>query len=178
MKRKYLIILIVFVLLGIIIFLGYNIYNYINYVPSSELLEDSGFITNCILENEKKDDNLETFIATSEISTIDNEENTEFYAIVLIDTYNIENQLLEHNQSITKLYKIIFKNGKVISSDSINVEDIDSYDDYSIFPKDIITKCQQMKNSVDLKNYLTQKINQKIDDYYYEINKQNWINKD
>ena len=51
MKRKYLIILIVFVLLGIIIFLGYNIYNYINYVPSSELLEDSGFITNCILEN-------------------------------------------------------------------------------------------------------------------------------
>ena len=178
MKRKYLIILIVFVLLGIIIFLGYNIYNYINYVPSSELLEDSGFITNCILENEKKDDNLETFIATSEISTIDNEKNTEFYAIVLIDTYNIENQLLEHNQSITKLYKIIFKNGKVISSDSINVEDIDSYDDYSIFPKDIIIKCQQMKNSVDLKNYLTQKINQKIDDYYYEINKQNWINKD
>lgn len=36
MKRKYLIALIVIVLLSVIIFLGYNIYNYINYVPSSE----------------------------------------------------------------------------------------------------------------------------------------------
>lgn len=36
MKRKYLIILIALVLLGVIIFLGYNIYNYINYVPSAE----------------------------------------------------------------------------------------------------------------------------------------------
>lgn len=112
MKRKYFMILIVLVLLIVIIFLGYNIYNYINYVPKSQLLEDSDFITNCILENEEKDNNLKTFIAASEISVINNEKISEFYAIVLIDTYNVENQLLEHNQSITKLYKIIFKKRK------------------------------------------------------------------
>ena len=36
MKRKYLTILIVLLSLCVIIFLGYNIYNYINYVPRAE----------------------------------------------------------------------------------------------------------------------------------------------
>ena len=36
MKKKYAIMLIVLVLLSVIIFLGYNIYNYINYVPRAE----------------------------------------------------------------------------------------------------------------------------------------------
>ncbi len=44
MKRKYLKILIIFVLLCVIIFLGYNIYNYINYVPSAEEIESSNII--------------------------------------------------------------------------------------------------------------------------------------
>ena len=110
MKRKYLIILIILVLL---ILLCYYIFICMdNAVPSAQLLEDSDFITNYILENEKKDNNLKTFIATSEISATNNGENTEFYVIVLIDTYNVENQLLENNQSITKLYKIIFKKRK------------------------------------------------------------------
>lgn len=36
MKRKYLLILIIFVLLCAIIFLGYKIYKYIDYVPRAE----------------------------------------------------------------------------------------------------------------------------------------------
>ena len=42
MKRKYLILLIVLILLGVIIFLGYNIYNYISYVPRIDSYEESG----------------------------------------------------------------------------------------------------------------------------------------
>ena len=79
--------------------------------------------------------------------------------------------MLEHNQSIIKLYKIVFKKRKVISSDSINIEDIDSYNDYSVFPEEVITKYKEIKDSIDLQEYLTEKINRQIDDYYYEINK-------
>ena len=56
----------------------------------------------------------------------------------------------------------------MISSDSINIEDIDSYTDYSIFPEDIITKCKEIKDSDELKDYLIQKINIQIDNYYNE----------
>ena len=112
MKRKYLTILIIFALL-IVILLGYYIFTcFNNTMPSAQFLEDSDFIINHILANEKKDNNLETFIATSEISLLHNGKNYEFYTIVLINTYNVENQLLEHNQSITKLYKIIFRKRK------------------------------------------------------------------
>ncbi len=79
--------------------------------------------------------------------------------------------MLEHINSVTKLYKIVFKKRKVISSDSINIEDIDSYNDYSVFPEEVITKYKEIKDSIDLQEYLTEKINRQIDDYYYEINK-------
>ena len=46
MKRKYLILLIVLILLGVIIFLGYNIYNYISYVPRIDSYEDINIIGN------------------------------------------------------------------------------------------------------------------------------------
>ena len=82
-----------------------------------------------------------------------------------INYQNIINPL----QSYIKLY---LENGKVISSNSIDIENIDSYTDYSIFPKDIIAKCQQIKDSDDLKNSLTEKINWQIDNYY-ETNNQN-----
>lgn len=113
MKKKYLIGLIIFVILVFLILFGYYIFICMNNtIPKAEMLEDSEFIINHILEKEKKDDNLETFIATCEISSIDNEKKTEFYLIVLIDTYNVENQSLEHNQSTTKLYKIIYNKRK------------------------------------------------------------------
>lgn len=46
MKRKYLIILLIFVLLSVIIFLSYNIYNYLNYVPRIYSFEESNTIGN------------------------------------------------------------------------------------------------------------------------------------
>ena len=51
MKRKYLIILIVFVLLGAIIFLGYNIYIDINYVPRIESFEEVNITSNEIVQD-------------------------------------------------------------------------------------------------------------------------------
>ena len=79
--------------------------------------------------------------------------------------------MLEHNQSIIKLYKIVFKKRKVISSDSINIEYIDSYNDYSVFSEEVIIKYKEIKDSIDLQDYLTEKINRQINDYYNEINK-------
>ena len=55
-------------------------------------------------------------------------------------------------------------NGKVISSDNLNIKDIDSYNNYDVFPKEIITKCLQIKDS----DYLTKKIKNQIDNYYNE----------
>ena len=168
MERKYLIILIIFVLLIVILPGIYILICINNTIPSVQALEDADFIINYI---SKKEDNIKTFIATKDISINNNGENKEYYLIVLIDRYNVENQLLEHNQSIIKLYKIVFKKRKVISSDSINIEDIDSYNDYSVFPEEVITKYKEIKDSIDLQEYLTEKINRQIDDYYYEINK-------
>ena len=170
MKRKYLIVLIIFALLGIL--LCYYIFACMNsLIPKAVAIEDSDFIKNFILENEKQDSNLKTFVAIKEIATekkpkIIHKEKFDFYALVLIDTYNVENELLEHNQSITKLYKFILKGEKVLDSNNINVEDISSYNDYGIFPKEIITKCLQIKDSVDL----TEKIKKQIENYYYENN--------
>lgn len=59
MQRRNLILLIVLVLLGIIIFLGYNIYNYIDYVPRAELVEESN-----IIENKATEVTLQTFNIT------------------------------------------------------------------------------------------------------------------
>ena len=80
--------------------------------------------------------------------------------------------MLEHINSVTKLYKIVFKKRKVISSDSINIEDTDSYNNYSVFPEEIITKYKEIKDSIDLQDYLTKKINRQIENYYNETNKQ------
>lgn len=109
MTRKYLIILLslIFVLL---IILGYYIFISASHIPKVEILEDSTFIRNHILENEK--DNLKTFIAVKEIDVIYNEKNSEFYGLVLVDTYNVESQLLEHVQTVKKLYKIVYKERK------------------------------------------------------------------
>ena len=58
MKRKYLILLIVLILLGVIIFLGYNIYNYISYVPKIDSYEDINITENEILEDISQTRNL------------------------------------------------------------------------------------------------------------------------
>ena len=58
MKRKYLIILIVFVLLGAIIFLGYNIYIDINYVPRIESFEEVNITSNEIVQDTSQTVNL------------------------------------------------------------------------------------------------------------------------
>ncbi len=168
MERKYLIILIIFVLLIVILPGIYILICINNTIPSVQALEDADFIINYI---SKKEDNIKTFIATKDISINNNGENKEYYLIVLIDRYNVENQLLEHNQSIIKLYKIVFKKRKVISSDSINIEYIDSYNDYSVFSEEVIIKYKEIKDSIDLQDYLTEKINRQINDYYNEINK-------
>lgn len=174
MKKKYLIILIIFILLIIILLIimlpgCYLIVCINNTIPSVQALEDADFIINYI---SKKEDNIKTFIATKDISLNTNGENKEYYLIVLIDRYSVENQLLEHINSVTKLYKIVFKKRKVISSDSINIEDTDSYNNYSVFPEEIITKYKEIKDSIDLQDYLTKKINRQIENYYNETNKQ------
>jgi dephospho-CoA kinase len=135
--------------------------------PSAQLLEDCDFIKNYIIKNEKideKDENLKTFIAVREIPLIYNEKDSDFYVVVLIDTYNVKNQVLEHNKATTKLYRLTIKKNKVISSDNINVEDLYSNNDYSVFSKDIIEKYLQIKDSADL----TKKIEKQIDGFYNE----------
>ena len=168
MERKYLIILIIFVLLIVILPGIYILICINNTIPSVQALEDADFIINYI---SKKEDNIKTFIATKDISLYNNGENEEYFLIVLIDRYSVENQLLEHINSVTKLYKIVFKKRKVISSDSINIEYIDSYNDYSVFSEEVIIKYKEIKDSIDLQDYLTEKINRQINDYYNEINK-------
>lgn len=166
MKKKRLIILIISVLLGIS--LSYYFVTCIsNQKPSAQLLEDSNYIKNYILENEKEDDNVKPFIAIKEISIIDKGKKKEFYAFVVIESYNIEGQLLEHNKSITKLYKLVLKNGKIISSDNLNVNTVDSYNNYSNFPEEIIIKYLQMKDTVDL----TESIKMQIDNFCNENGK-------
>ena len=61
--------------------------------------------------------------------------------------------------------------GEVISSNSLNVEDIESYNDYSIFPKNVIEKYLQIKGSDDLTNELVNKIKKQIDNYHNENSK-------
>lgn len=167
MKRKNLMILIILILL-IILLVGYYIFHCIdNLKPSAQLLEDCDFIKNYIIKNEKideKDENLKTFIAVREIPLIYNEKDLDFYVVVLIDTYNVKNQVLEHNKATKKLYRLTIKKNKVISSDNINVEDLYSNNDYSVFSNDVIEKYLQIKDSADL----TKKIEKQIDDFYNE----------
>ena len=107
-----------------------------NLPPKMQLVGDSEFLINHLLEKEK----LETFISTSKIEEIENGETTDLYIVVLIANYNIENQELKLNNFIQSYIKLHIKSGEVISSNSINTEDIESYSDYSIFPKDVIEK--------------------------------------
>ena len=180
MKRKHLIISMIFVILIFFIILSMLLFYYIfacmSEISTIELVEDSKLIKNYILENEKNDNNLKTFIAIKEIALIDDGKDDEFYGVVLINTYNIENQLLEHNKSIKKLYKlkINFRKQKVISSDNLNIEDIDSYINYDIFPKNIISKYLQENDTSDIDTYLKGKIDYQIDEYYKENGKQNY----
>ena len=163
MKKKNLIILIILIIfLLLIISFGYYIYTCMDRVPSpidvNKTLVDGEIIEDFILENEKKDNTLKTFIAMTEIDTIDNQENVEFYTLVLIENYNIENKSLQLNTSTTKLYKFILKDTKIISSENLNVEDIS---EYSVLPKNIIEKYLQIKDSVDLKKVIERET------YYY-----------
>lgn len=76
----------------------------------------------------------------------------------------MKNQVLEHNKATTKLYRLTIKKNKVISSDNINVEDLYSNNDYSVFSKDVIEKYLQIKDSANL----TKKIEKQIDGFYNE----------
>ncbi len=76
----------------------------------------------------------------------------------------MKNQVLEHNKATTKLYRLTNKKNKVISSDNINVEDLYSNNDYSVFSKDVIEKYLQIKDSANL----TKKIEKQIDGFYNE----------
>ena len=107
MNKKYVLtifIMLVAIIIGLIV--GYNIlFNNITMPPKVQLVGESDFIINHLLEKEK----LETFISTSQIESIENGENTDLYSVVLIANYNIENQLLKLNNFYTKLYKITYK---------------------------------------------------------------------
>ena len=106
MKKKYLLtilIMLVAIILGL--FVGYYILFYMTLPPKMQLVGDSEFLINHLLEKEK----LETFISTSKVEEIENGENTDLYIVVLIANYNIENQVLKLNNFYTKLYKITYK---------------------------------------------------------------------
>ena len=107
MNKKYVLtifIMLVAIIIGLIV--GYNIlFNNITMQPKVQLVGESDFIINHLLEKEK----LKTFISTSQIESIENGENTDLYSVVLIANYNIENQLLKLNNFYTKLYKITYK---------------------------------------------------------------------
>lgn len=106
MKKKYLLtILIMLVAIIFVLFVGYYILFYMNLPPKMQLVGDSEFLINHLLEKEK----LETFISTSKIEEIENGETTDLYTVVLIANYNIENQELKLNNFYTKLYKITYK---------------------------------------------------------------------
>lgn len=172
MKRKYLIILIIIVLISLLL-LGYFIIKQLDGAGGHlDIIVRTDTIIDFIKENESKDENLKTFVAAKEISTIYNKENVEYYVLALIDTYNIENQSLRHNQSVFKIYKFILKDTKIISSDNLNIEDIDSYNDYTVFPEDIIKKYLPLKDSVNL----TKAIEKQIDNFYNGNNKSNNFN--
>lgn len=104
-KKYILTILIMLVAITIGLIVGYYILFYITLPPKVQLVGESEFIINHLLEKEK----LETFISTSHIESTQNGENTDLYAVVLIANYNIENQLLKLNNFYTKLYKITYK---------------------------------------------------------------------
>ncbi len=165
MKKKNLIILLILITsLLLIISLGYYIYTCMDRVPSpieiGDEIIDGEIIEDFILENEKNDNTLKTFIAYTDIDIIKNQENVEYYVLVLSDAYNIENKSLKLYNSTTKLYKFILKDTKIISSDKLNSEAIN---DYSIFPKNVIEKYLQIKDSayVILKEAIEREI------YYY-----------
>ena len=106
MKKKYLLtILIMLVAIIFGLFVGYYILFYMNLPQKMQLVGDSEFLINHLLEKEK----LETFISTSKIEEIENGETTDLYIVVLIANYNIENQELKLNNFYTKLYKITYK---------------------------------------------------------------------
>ena len=70
MKKKYLLtilIMLVAIILGL--FVGYYILFYMTLPPKMQLVGDSEFLINHLLEKEK----LETFISTSKIEEIENE---------------------------------------------------------------------------------------------------------
>ena len=121
MKRKSLIILITILLLSILIVCGFTFYQMNNTHGTAEILFSYDTILDYISKNESKDENLKNFIAIKEISTIFNKENAECYVLTLIDTYNIENQILQHKKSNLKIYKLIFKDTKIVSSNKILV---------------------------------------------------------
>lgn len=58
MKRKYLIMLIVLILLSAIIFLGYKIYNDISYVPRIDSFEEVNITSNEIVQDTSQTVNL------------------------------------------------------------------------------------------------------------------------
>ena len=76
MKKKYLLtILIMLVAIIFGLFVGYYILFYMNLPPKMQLVGDSEFLINHLLEKEK----LETFISTSKIEEIENGETTDLY---------------------------------------------------------------------------------------------------
>lgn len=166
MKRKSLIILITILLLSILIVCGFIFYQMNNMHDTAEILFSYDTILDYISKNESKDENLKNFIAIKEISTISNKENVECYVLTLIDTYNIENQILQHKKSNLKIYKFIFKDTKIVSSNNLNIEDISNYNDYSVFPKEIIEKYLPLKDYVDL----TSSIEKQIENFYNNEN--------
>ena len=178
MKKNLIILLkiIVIILILLVIFLLYNIITYINKKGTVEVIADYNVLIDYILKNEQNDENLKTFIAVKNISTKIHKENVDYYVLALIDTYNIEDKSLEHKQSTLKLYKFILEDAKIIDSYNLNIEDIKSYNDYSIFPKDIIEKYSPLKDSLDL----TKSIEKQIDNFYNETNdiKENEITED
>lgn len=157
MKNNYLVIFLILIILCGICFYIFACIN--NQKPSAEIIINGNVIRDFILKNEEKDNSSKTFIAIKELGTILHKENIEYYVLVLIDNYNIENQLLVPNYSLSKLYKFILKDTEIISSDNLNVYDISLNNNYDIFPEKIIKEYLKIKDSVDLPKLIKKQIN-------------------
>ena len=166
MKKRNLVILIAILIIIILVVCCFIFNQMSKSHGTATVAVDTNVIYDHIDKNESKDGNLKNFIALKEISLITKKENVEYYVLALINKYDMENKSIEYNKSDLKIYKFILEDTKIISSNNLNIEDISDYNDYNVFPKEIITKCLPLKDSVDLTNA----IEKQIENYYNKDN--------
>ena len=159
MKKRYLVIIVILILLISILLFYYIFQSMKSLKPNAQIIIYNDVIKNFILNSEEKNNDEKTFVAEKKIEVFINKENVEYYTAVLVSTYTVENQLLQYNQSTKKLYKFILRDAKIIYSYNVNDNDISSLYDYSVFPKDVITKYEKIKDSSDLREAINEQVN-------------------